>query len=115
MQKRLLQRDVADIIGVSTDCISYWENGKSEPQLKHFPRLTSFLGFSPFLANDKTFSGRLKNYRLSRGLSYRQLGALVGVHGTAVSSWENGKNAPSEETLEKLKITRNRDLADLLE
>ena len=114
MQKRLLQRDLARILGVSTACITNWENGNSEPQLQYFPTITSFLGFSPFSANHKTFPERLRAYRLERGLSFKRMGLLFDVHGSTVISWEKGAFVPAEETLKKLRDMGNLDLEELL-
>lgn len=45
---RLKQREVADIIGVSEDCITYWENERSKPQRRHYHKIIKFLGYNPF-------------------------------------------------------------------
>ncbi|MBK8684321.1 MAG: helix-turn-helix transcriptional regulator [Bacteroidetes bacterium] len=43
MKKGLLQKEVAKIIGVTEDCITYWENGRSKPMKKYQLRIESFL------------------------------------------------------------------------
>lgn len=45
------------------------------------------------------FSKRLKELRLSRGLSQVQLGAALSVTKQTVSNWENGSIQPSINTL----------------
>lgn len=45
------------------------------------------------------YRGNLAAERARRGLSKRQLGAIVGVHGNTVNAWENGVQAPSSESL----------------
>lgn len=45
----LFQKDVAKIIGVSEDCITYWENRRSEPQKRFYSRITEFLGYTPII------------------------------------------------------------------
>jgi len=39
----LLQKDVAKLIGVSEDCITFWENGRSKPQKRFYLLIIKFL------------------------------------------------------------------------
>lgn len=48
IELNLFQKEVAEIIGVSEDCITYWENERSIPQKRHLSKITSFLGYNPF-------------------------------------------------------------------
>lgn len=41
------QKDIALQFGVSDDCITYWENKRSEPQIHFYPKIIKFLGFVP--------------------------------------------------------------------
>ena len=43
LKKGLLQKEVAKIIGVSEDCITYWENGRSKPMKKYHQHIEIFL------------------------------------------------------------------------
>ena len=44
----LLQKEVAGIIGVTTDTITNWEKGRNRPMLSHYLKICKFLGYSPF-------------------------------------------------------------------
>jgi len=44
----LLQKDVAGIIGVTTDTITNWEIGRNQPMRWHYLKIKTFLGYSPF-------------------------------------------------------------------
>jgi len=44
----LLQREVAGIIGVTTDTITNWEKGRNQPLHGHFLKINKFLGYSPY-------------------------------------------------------------------
>jgi DNA-binding XRE family transcriptional regulator len=46
----LLQRQVADIIGVDETTIYNWENNRVEPAAQLVPRIIQFLGYSPLRA-----------------------------------------------------------------
>ncbi len=41
----LLQREVAAEIGVDASSVYNWENGRTEPQLRHLPAIIRFLGY----------------------------------------------------------------------
>ena len=47
MEKKLTQKDLADLIGVSDRTISKWENGTTVPDLETIKRLCKALGTSP--------------------------------------------------------------------
>jgi len=103
MDLRLLQRDVARIIGVSCDSVTYWENDRAIPQIQHMPKIIAFLGYNPLPSDLRTLRGRVKEYRLTHGLSHKELGRILGVNASTVGSWESGEFEPVETTLEKLK------------
>lgn len=100
---RLLQKDVAEIIDVSEDCITNWENNRSEPQIRHYPKIIEFLGYNPFPIEESTLGGKIKKYRIENGLSHKNLGMLVGVDSSTICSWENNLTMPSSVHLRKLK------------
>lgn len=43
LDRELLQKDVAQLIGVTEDCIMNWEKNRNKPQKKYYPKLSSFL------------------------------------------------------------------------
>ena len=98
----LLQKDVAQQLGVTTDCITLWENGNSVPQIQHVPKIIAFLGSNPYMVKSKSLGGRIKNYRLLHGLSHKKLGKILGVDASTVGSWENGKFIPEQPTINRL-------------
>ena len=44
----LLQKDVARIIGVTTDTITNWEKGRNQPIHWNYLKISKFLGYNPF-------------------------------------------------------------------
>lgn len=98
----MLQRELAKAIGVCEDTITGWENGRSVPQIRNMPAIATFLGYVPLEASYGSFENRIRRYRLLKGLSCRALGAILGVDGTTVSSWENGEVNSSAEAYENL-------------
>lgn len=47
----------------------------------------------------KEFAERLKDLRLEKGLSQRQLGKLVNISHVAIARWENESRIPNAETV----------------
>lgn len=39
----LFQKDIAQIIGVSTDTVTNWEKGRTKPSLKNLDKIMQFL------------------------------------------------------------------------
>lgn len=107
IELKLLQSDVATLFKVSTDCITYWENDRSTPQIKYAPKIIDFLGYSPFKFEKASLSGRLKAYRWHNGLSCKKLGKILNVAGTTVSAWEKGKQLPVGKHLDELELYLN--------
>jgi DNA-binding XRE family transcriptional regulator len=99
MDKGLFQREVAAIIGVTEDTITFWENGRAEPQIHFAPKIVNFLGYSPYPADLTTLGGRIKHYRLIKGLSQGKFGEMLGVDGSTVCSWELGQFIPNSNVI----------------
>ena len=49
-------------------------------------------------------AGKIKEYRLRKGLSQRELGEILGVSDQAISKWEKGQSQPSAMPKELIKI-----------
>jgi transcriptional regulator with XRE-family HTH domain len=58
-----------------------------------------------------TFGGRIKEARIKKELTQRQLADMIGAKHNSVSDWENDKNKPDPDTIElilgALDITAN--------
>ena len=105
MDKEMLQAEVATIIGVTEICVTNWENGRGEPQIRYMPQIISFLGYVPILPSLETFGERIKFYRQQKGLSHKRFAKLIGVDAGTISLWENGKNQPLGKHLKTLNDT----------
>jgi DNA-binding XRE family transcriptional regulator len=107
MDSKLLQKDVAKILGVSEDCITNWEKNRSIPQVQFMPSIIQFIGYLPFSFDLTTLSGKLKAYRHLKGINQKKLGSMLNVDGTTVSSWEQGESKPIQRTLNKINTLFN--------
>lgn len=102
MDLKLSQNDVAKILDVSTDCVTYWENNRSTPQIIFYPKIIEFLGYSPLDFDETTLSGRIKAYRHRNGTTSKIFGNLLKVNPSAVTEWENGNSTPTPKHLLEL-------------
>lgn len=91
IERGLLQRDVALLLGTSEDTITGWENGRTHPRLQHYPSIIGFLDYYPFEHETETLSGKLRQIRNCKGLGYQQCASLFFVSTDAIKRWESGK------------------------
>ena len=66
---KLLQKDVVEILAVTENTITNWENEKATPLVYHYPKIIAFLGYNPFPIETETLGGRIRKYRIENGLS----------------------------------------------
>ncbi len=91
MDLKLLQKDVAIILNVSEDCVTYWENNRNKPQIKYYPHIIKFLGYCPFRLDLSTFNGKISAYRLLNGLSQKSCAKIMNIDPKTLIQLENGK------------------------
>jgi transcriptional regulator with XRE-family HTH domain len=106
LELKITQKSVANIIGVSEDSITYWENERSSPQIRFYPKLIEFLGYNPFPFEKETLGGKIKKYRIENGLSIKRLAEAFGIEGRILVLWEENKIVP--------KITKYQKLRELM-
>ena len=97
----LRQSEIAEIIQVSVDSITNWENNLSEPQIHFYPKIFSFLGCYPFTENC-VLPYQIKKCRYIHGLTQNQFGKKIGVDGSTICSWETGETKPRNQYLNRL-------------
>jgi site-specific DNA recombinase len=91
---KLLQRQVAEIVGVDKASIYNWERNYSEPRLEYMPAIIRFLGYNPFPPS-KSWAERLVHGRKAIGLSQREAAARIGVDMSTLARWERGEREPT--------------------
>lgn len=105
---KLLQKDLASILGVTEDCITNWENNRNEPQISYHPKVISFLGYNPFPVENETMGGRVRAYRIIHGLTQEDLAVIVGVNESTIFHWERGTNTPHPRKMKLLEEILNK-------
>jgi len=102
MDLKMSQAAVARSLGVVEDCITYWENFRSQPKISYYPRIVVFLGYLPWQFDTSTLQGRLKEYRFRHGLSYKKFGMIFGMDAAQIRKLEEGSVVPFRKTIAKL-------------
>ncbi|MEP7111217.1 MAG: helix-turn-helix transcriptional regulator [Ferruginibacter sp.] len=102
LELSLLQKDVANAIGVCEDSITYWENNRCEPTVKYYPNIIQFLGYVPFEVDTFTLGGQIKLYRYLNGLTQEELALKLDINESTVFQYEKNEHKPNAKTLRKL-------------
>lgn len=102
IDRGLSQAELAEIFEVSADCITYWENNRSNPQITYYPKIHQFLGFCTANFDESKFCDFIKSYRWENGISCKELGFLLKVATSTVRGWERGVSLPRKKMRLKL-------------
>lgn len=98
----LLQREVAEIIGVTES--SVWNREHvTEPELQYNPKIIKFLGYTPFACPDDTV-GRLAWYKRAMGMNLDLLGEAMGRDPEQLSDWLSGSHNPFGKNRERIEL-----------
>jgi len=103
LDKGLLQKEVAELIGVTEESIVNWEWGHSYPLIKWMPSIINFIGYDPDRREDDSLASTLLNYRRQHGLKRKLLADKIGVDETTVLWWERGTEVKLKRSKEQLK------------
>jgi transcriptional regulator with XRE-family HTH domain len=90
LSMKLLQKDVAEQIGVGNCLINNWEGDHSQPHLQIMPAVIEFLGYNP-LPPATTCAERLVRHRTLLGLSQEESTRSIGVDPSTLARWERGE------------------------
>lgn len=90
---KLLQRQVAEQIGVKACSIVNWEKDRTKPDLEHIPAIIRFLGYNP-LPQPAGLAGRLVQCRTALGIAQKQAAQQLGIDPCTLARWERGEREP---------------------
>ena len=102
LELNLFQKEVAEILNITVDTITNWENNRYQPQIRYAPKVIEFLGYNPYGQTHNSVGERIKKYRHDYGLSYKRMGILLTVDASTIRSWENENNAPRKKIINHL-------------
>jgi transcriptional regulator with XRE-family HTH domain len=90
---KMLQRGVAEQIGVEKTSVFNWEANTSQPGFRYMPAVKHFLGYNP-LPQANGLAEQLVRHRTSLGLSQKDAASRVGVDPGTLARWESGEREP---------------------
>lgn len=86
---KLLQKQVADQIGVHEQTVTGWERNATIPEVRYIPAIIQFLGYNPLPAAS-SLPERLATERKALGLSQRKMAEKLGADPGTLQGWETG-------------------------
>jgi transcriptional regulator with XRE-family HTH domain len=91
---KLLQKDVAQQVGVDECSVFNWEANTSNPGIGYIPAIIRFLGYNP-LPEPKVLAERLVCRRTALGLSQKDAAKRIGIDPGTLARWERGEREPT--------------------
>jgi transcriptional regulator with XRE-family HTH domain len=114
-QLGLLQRQAAEMMGVSTDTVVNWQRDKTEPVAAQFRPVVAFLGYDP-TPEAQTLADRLEAKQRTLGASLAQVARHLGWDPGSLRRYLNGTwhiSPDRQEALEALLNAEDESLACL--
>ena len=92
----LLQRQVAEQLGVHAGTVHHWETNRFQPRVPDMPAVVRFLGYRPTM-EDTGWAARLVQARRAVGLSQKEAARQMSVVQCTLARWERGERQPAGE------------------
>jgi transcriptional regulator with XRE-family HTH domain len=108
-KRGLLQREVAELIGVTKETVANWEKNMTEPPVPSMPGIVRFLGYEPSASPDPSLGARMASYRRQHGLSINKAAKRAGVDPDSWSTWERTGSIPTKRGRERVVAVLNTD------
>lgn len=102
LELHLLQKDLAERLGVTEATITNWELNRHEPKIGYYSKIIEFMGYFPFEIDSSTLGGGIKRCRYMKGVTQEELATELGVNESTVFHYEKNDTKPLRRTMEKL-------------
>ncbi len=99
---KLTQKQVAEKLGVDEASVWNWEMGKTEPLVRQVPPVILFLGYDPFAFDGKSLADELRRYRVTHGLTRKELARQIRIDPATLSRLEGGVGKSFTSVTEKV-------------
>jgi DNA-binding transcriptional regulator YiaG len=103
---KMLQREVAEQLGVDKASVVNWEGNASVPQIRYMPAIIRFLNYNPLPAANG-WRERLVRHRTTLGLSQDEFAKRLSVDPSTLARWERGEREPTGGFLNRVKHLLN--------
>jgi transcriptional regulator with XRE-family HTH domain len=90
---KLLQRQVAEKLGVEKSSVANWEANRTKPSLEYMPAIIRFLGYNP-VPPGNAWAERLVQCRTALGITQKEAASQIGVDACTLARWERGEREP---------------------
>lgn len=101
LDRGLSQSQVAGLLQVTTDTVTYWEMNRCRPTAKFAKRIIAFLGYLP-LQEDDSLVRRLQLARLISGMTLKEAAEAMCCDASNLRFIELGERAPKARMKEKI-------------
>lgn len=109
-QKGLSQRELSDVLGLSSSAVTMWEQGHRTPDIETIIKLAGYfeLTLDEFVLRDlrppiPIYAANLRYLRTKHGMTQENMANLLGYRGKqGYGAIETGKSKASVDDLEKL-------------
>ena len=91
---KLLQRQVAEQVGVDKSSIANWESNRTQPGIEYMPAIIRFLSYNP-LSPAHNWPDGLVQCRTILGISQEKAAQRIGVDQCTLARWERGEREPA--------------------
>ena len=91
LELNLLQRELANQLGVKTDTLLNWEHNRTRPTLRYLPKVIAFLGYNPIACEPRSLGQKVLQYRKSCGMSQKELAKHIGIDPTTLARLERNE------------------------
>ena len=99
---KILQKEVAKMIGVNVSTLWLWEHNRVEPSLSFIPKIIEFLGYLPSETTHNSIREQIIAFRKTNGLTQKKLASILDIDHSTLAGWERGKHRPMKKHLKNL-------------
>jgi DNA-binding transcriptional regulator YiaG len=98
---KMLQSEIARVIGVSELMICHWETQRYQPGTRFLPKIINFLGYAPY-QTPRSIGDWLRQVRSCLGMSQQLFAFTVGLDESTIADWERGDRLPMPKVFSRI-------------
>ena len=106
-ERGMTLKDFGKVFGVGLTTVSNWEQGLNRPNVRTIKKIANFAEIpidelDEELQKTTDLGRKIRQIRLSKGMTLEQFGKLFGASKGNVLAWEKGRSAPNPERLKTI-------------